>query len=132
MTRHAALYDLLFSGASVAPRTVSNTATKLPLAVEEFKTNLMSLVTLFHSLCTQHVSDINISIIRSLRLCCWITTLVVSFCEDGGFSVGVNLWCLVVCVWCDVHCRFFCSWLAYFYWYWPLFLCFVIIVFSCA
>jgi len=25
-------------------------------------------------LCTQHVSDINISIIRSLRLCCWITT----------------------------------------------------------
>ena len=27
----------------------------------------------------QHVSDINISIIRSLRLLCWITTLVVLF-----------------------------------------------------
>ena len=34
----------------------------------------MSLVILFHFLCAQHVSDINISIIRSLRLCCWITT----------------------------------------------------------
>ena len=44
--------------------------------VEEWKTNLMSLAILFHFLCTQHVSDINISIIRSLRLCCWITTSV--------------------------------------------------------
>ena len=34
---------------------------------------------LFHFLCAQHVSDINISIIRSLRLFCWITTLVVLF-----------------------------------------------------
>jgi len=34
----------------------------------------MSLAILFNFLCTQHVSDINISIIRSLRLCCWITT----------------------------------------------------------
>jgi len=38
--------------------------------VEEQKTNLKSLATLFHFLCTQHVSDINISIIRSLRLFC--------------------------------------------------------------
>jgi len=30
-------------------------------------------------LCAQHVSDINISIIISLRLFCWITTLVVLF-----------------------------------------------------
>jgi len=30
-------------------------------------------------LCALHVSDINISIIRSLRLFCWITTLVVLF-----------------------------------------------------
>jgi len=37
----------------------------------------MSLVILFHLLCTQHVSDINISIFRSLRLCWWITTLKV-------------------------------------------------------
>ena len=34
----------------------------------------MSLAILFQFLCAQHVSDINISIIRSLRLCCWITT----------------------------------------------------------
>jgi len=39
----------------------------------------MSLAVLFHFLCPQHVSDINISIIRSLRLCCWITTSVVMF-----------------------------------------------------
>ena len=39
----------------------------------------MSLFILFHFLCAQHVSDINISIIKSLRLFCWITTLVVLF-----------------------------------------------------
>ena len=39
----------------------------------------MSLVILFHFLCAQHVSDINISIIRGLRLFCWITALVVLF-----------------------------------------------------
>ena len=39
----------------------------------------MSFAILFHFLCAQHVSDINISIIRSLQLCCWITTLVVMF-----------------------------------------------------
>jgi len=39
----------------------------------------MSLAILFHFLRAQHVSDINISIIRSLRLCYWITTLVVLF-----------------------------------------------------
>ena len=37
--------------------------------VEEWKTNLISLAILFHFLCAEHVSDINISIIRSLRLC---------------------------------------------------------------
>ena len=47
--------------------------------VDEWKTNLMSLAILFHLLCAQHVSDINISIFRSLRLCCWITTSVVLF-----------------------------------------------------
>jgi hypothetical protein len=46
---------------------------------EEWKTNLMSLAILFHILYAQHVSDINIAIIRSLRLCCWITTSVVFF-----------------------------------------------------
>jgi len=49
----------------------------------------MSLPILFHFLCAQHVSDINISIIRSLRLFCWITTLVVC----SWFDV---LWCFVV------------------------------------
>jgi len=39
----------------------------------------MSLAILFHFLCGQHVSNINISIIRSLWLCCWITILVVLF-----------------------------------------------------
>jgi len=39
----------------------------------------MLLVILFHILCAQHVSHINISIIRSLRLFCWITKLVVLF-----------------------------------------------------
>ena len=49
------------------------------VTVEEWKTNLMSLAILFHLLCAQHVSDINISIIRSFRLCWWITTSVVLF-----------------------------------------------------
>ena len=49
------------------------------LIIEEWKTNLMSLAILFHFLCVQHVSDVNISIIRSLRLCCWITTSVILF-----------------------------------------------------
>jgi len=39
----------------------------------------MSLAILFYFLCAQHVSDINVSIIRSLRLFCWITTLVALF-----------------------------------------------------
>jgi len=39
----------------------------------------MSLAILFHFLCAQHVSDINISIIRRLWLFCWITTFVVLF-----------------------------------------------------
>jgi len=43
------------------------------------KTDLMSLVILFQLLCAQHVSDFNISIFRSLRLCWWITTSVVLF-----------------------------------------------------
>jgi len=47
----------------------------------------MSLATLFHFLCTQHVSDINISVIRSLRPCCWITTSVVMFSVHSGFSL---------------------------------------------
>ena len=47
--------------------------------VDEWKTNLMSLAILFHLLCAQHISDISISIFRSLRLCWRITTSVVLF-----------------------------------------------------
>jgi len=47
----------------------------------------MSLAILFHFLCAQHISDINISIIRSLQLFCWITTLVVLFL----------VWCASAC-----------------------------------
>ena len=39
----------------------------------------MSLAILFHLLCAQHVSDINISIFRSLRLCWRVTTSVFLF-----------------------------------------------------
>jgi len=39
----------------------------------------MSIAILFHFICAQHISDINIYIIRSLRLFCSITTLVVLF-----------------------------------------------------
>ena len=34
-----------------------------------------------------------------------VTTSVVSFCKDGGVSVNVKLWFLVVYVRCDVLCR---------------------------
>ena len=48
-----------------------------------------TLAILFHFLCAQHVSDINISIIRSLRLFCWITTLVFVL---GSMCFGFSVW----------------------------------------
>jgi len=48
----------------------------------------MSLSILLHFLCAQHVSDINISIIRSLRLFCWITTLFLLFLVLGSVWLG--------------------------------------------
>jgi len=39
----------------------------------------MSLAILFHFLCAQDVSDINTTIIRTLRLFCWTTTLIILF-----------------------------------------------------
>jgi len=53
------------------------------------------LIFLFHFLCAQHVSDINISIIRSLRLFCCITTLVVCSWFDVCWCFGVDglAWC---------------------------------------
>jgi len=49
----------------------------------------MSRVILFHLLGAQHVSDINISIIKNLRLCCWITTSVVLF----SVRCVLEIWC---------------------------------------
>ena len=63
--------------------------TNIDTMIVEQKTNLMSLAILFHFLYTQHVSDINISIIRSLRLCCWITTSVVLF----SVRCVLDIWC---------------------------------------
>ena len=65
--------------------------------VDEWNTNLMSLAILFHLLCAQHVSDINMSIFRSLRLCWWITTSVVLF------SVRCVLELLLRLVFCGVR-----------------------------
>jgi len=57
----------------------------------------MSLAILFHLFCAQHVSDINISIIRTLRLFYRITTLVILFLvrcvlefRCGWVGVGVE------------------------------------------
>ena len=44
---------------------------------------------LFHFFYAQQVSDINTSIIRSLQLIYWITTLVVCSCFDVCWSFGV-------------------------------------------
>ena len=49
----------------------------------------MSLDILFHFLCTQHVSGINISIIGTLRLRGWIATLVVLFVV----RCVLEIWC---------------------------------------
>ena len=49
----------------------------------------MSDANLLHVLCAQHVSDINISSIGSLRLCCWITTSVVLF----SVRCVLEIWC---------------------------------------
>ena len=37
-----------------------------------------------------------------------LTYWLISFCKNGGISFNVNLWCLVVCIWCDVCCRTIC------------------------
>jgi len=57
--------------------------------VENKRPTWCHLLFLFHFLCAQHVSDINISIIRSLRLFCWITTLVVCCWFEVCWCFGV-------------------------------------------
>ena len=55
------------------------------LIVEELKTNLMSLIVFISLIFAQHVSNINMSIFRSLRLWWWITTSVILICKDRSF-----------------------------------------------
>ena len=50
----------------------------------------MSLSILFHFLCAQHVSGINISIINSLRLFCCITTLIVLWKNTTNVVIKQN------------------------------------------
>ena len=52
----------------------------------------MSLAILFHFLCAQHVSDINISIIKSLRQFCSIYHI--GRIVLGSMCVGVSVWLL--------------------------------------
>jgi len=56
----------------------------ISVVAEEYETNLMSLAILFHFFYAQHVSDINTSIIRSLRISYCITTLGWPRIETGG------------------------------------------------
>ena len=73
------LSDLMFIGPCII------------VIVEEQKTNLMSLVILFHFLCTQHVSDINISITRSLLLNYHISRFVLgSLCVGDLVPLGLT------------------------------------------
>jgi len=62
----------------------------------------MPLIILLYSTCFGHYYAHH----QELATIMLITTLVVSFCKDGGVSVSVNLWLLVVYVRCDVLCRF--------------------------
>jgi len=57
----------------------------------------MSLAILFHFLCAQHVSDINISIIRSLRLFCIRGIPVVSWSLQHGYHYNPTTSCASAC-----------------------------------
>jgi len=68
--------------------------TKNLLLQKNKKPTRCHLLHLLYFLDTQHVSGINMSIFRSLRLCCWPTTLAVQFLdccmlESGCGSVRV-------------------------------------------
>jgi len=54
----------------------------------------MPLITLLYFLEAQLVSGTTMPIATMML----ITTLVVSFCKDGGVSISVNLWFLLVYV----------------------------------
>ena len=57
----------------------------------------MSLAILFHFLCAQHVSDINISIIKSLQIFCWITTLVIQ--QNSCKLLMIDVLTLILLTW---------------------------------
>jgi len=57
--------------------------------VENKRPTWCHLLFLFHFLFAHRVSDINISIIRSLRLFCWIATMVVCSWFDVCWCFGV-------------------------------------------
>ena len=57
----------------------------------------MSLTILFHFLCTQHVSDSNIAIIRSLQLCHWSTKWLCHWITKSVFLFSVRC---VLEIWC--------------------------------
>jgi len=63
--------------------------------VEELKTNLMSIIVFISLIFAQHVSNINMSIFRILRLWWWITTSVILFSYRCvlGFAAGDTWWC---------------------------------------
>ena len=70
----------------------------------------MSLAILFHFLCAQHVSDINMSILRSLRLCCGITTSVVLFSVRCVLEIWWDwFWVLLVLQAETQSCASFCK-----------------------
>jgi len=60
-----------------------------------------------------------------------LTILVVSFCKDGGGSVNVKLWFLVVCVRCEVVCRLVVAGNVFVFILIVVILCVVIVVFCC-
>jgi hypothetical protein len=57
---------------------------------EKWKTNLTSLAILFHFLCAQHVSDINIVIMRSLRF--FLLNYHIGRIVFGSLCVGDSVW----------------------------------------
>jgi len=57
------------------------------------------LLLLFFFLETQHVSGINMPIFRSLRLCCWTTTLAVTFLVGCVLELGCGSARLVSGLW---------------------------------
>jgi len=57
---------ILFKKVAKTEVTISIIVNNIIVIVEDYKTNFVPLAILFHFLCAQHVSDKNVSIIRSL------------------------------------------------------------------